>query len=232
MSSLATHTDLALCEPLQHALDRWGVRYWFDTHDAVIGNALLTEVLGAMRHSQHLIRVCTVNTHASLWMQRELGMFLAFEAVRLDNGASPGKIVTVRFDGYHPDALDQARLYIDASQRPTTAWVDDVRRALDLDMGVVTFDGSDADYLWWIQHYRHGYALSIRRGANPGNLMLHRMTCGYVSSGTGMEAGNWSFTEGSAFKVVALTGEKLQEWAQQRYGPNTHLAMTCACLRP
>jgi hypothetical protein len=225
-----THADIALCEPLQQALDRWGVRYWFDTSSAVIGNALLSEVLSAMQRSQHLLRICTSNTNASSWMQRELGMFLAFETARLDQGQPQGKIITVRFDGYSPDAIDQTRLFVDAAEKPTAAWIDDVRRALGRDMGAVVFDGSDADYLWWICKYSRGYVISVKRGANSGSLMLHRANCGYVSSPTGRDPGDWKFTEGGVFKVAALTGEELQLWAQQRNASRAQLVLTCTCL--
>jgi hypothetical protein len=56
--------------------------------------------------------------------------------------------ISLCFPGYQTEPLDRVVKYIDAADPalPQAAWLDELRRALDLPMGWVVFDRDDRDY--------------------------------------------------------------------------------------
>ena len=68
----------------------------------------MAQILTNMRDRDVLIRVCTGNTATSHWMDREFGMYLAYQHGRKQRDPQhEGKLITLRFLGYEPDAFDQ-----------------------------------------------------------------------------------------------------------------------------
>jgi TIR domain len=224
------HADNELCAPLLQALTAWGADYWFDIRNAAVGQVLTEEILQALHDRDVLLRICTPAAAQSVWMQRELGMFLAFQVAKTASARERqqgGKLISVCFPGYEPDVLEQSYLHISTTGRPEAAWLDQLRIALGKPMGWVRFDRSDADYLWWVHAYEQGYVVNADRRPRPHALTLHRAHCGVMRGpyppGT--------FTERDAIKICAATREDLETWALQEVGESAHLADGCACIQ-
>jgi DNA-binding MarR family transcriptional regulator len=75
---------------------------------------------------------------------------------------------------------------------------------------MIIFLNDDAAYRWWIGHHRGGFVLDGRRRPKLGHLVLHRATCGEISS---YHSTRRHWTTGSRLKAVSLNREELIVWA-------------------
>jgi hypothetical protein len=162
-------------------------------------------------------------------MHRELGMFLAYE--RADERNWTGRqrtLIPVCFAGYEPDVLERARLYVDATSGPTSAWLDGVRKALGI--GWMTFDHDDQGFLWWIGHYPRGYMVNATAGADHkprlDALKLHRARCGHF----GGDIGPGGYTAGGRIKICSESAADLERWASVMLGATTPLVRCTTCV--
>jgi hypothetical protein len=223
------HADTERSKPLRAALSRWGVDFWFDDSNAQVGHVLLDELLTGIRPCDILIRLCTPETHRSVWMQRELGMYLAYQREKsLQIPGHQSKLINVCFEGYHPDDLDHRYLFINVGEKPDAAWIDELRRALGKPMGAVEFKKDEASYLWWTGAYPEGYVLSADRKPKASWLALHRPYCDNVSNVK--RWGDGTFTEGAYIKICALDASELETWARTQVDPNATLITGCNCI--
>jgi TIR domain len=223
------HADANLAMPLRQALTRWSVDFWFDDSNAQVGHVLLDELLTAIHPCDILIRLCTSETPKSVWMQRELGMWLAFQREKsLQSPGHQGKVISICFDGYEPDDLDRRYLYIDAANLPSAAWVDRVRMALNKSMRTVKFVNDEASYLWWVAQYTDGYVLATEVVPKVRYLMLHRAFCTYVTNTNRYPPG--AFTEQGYIKICALNRDELEAWARDVIGETATPTTGCNCM--
>lgn len=223
------HADVARSMPLREALTRWNIDFWFDDSNAQVGYVLLDELLTGIQPCDVLIRLCTPKTPTSVWMQRELGMWLAFQREKsLQLPGYQSKVINICFDGYEPDDLDRRYLYIDAANLPNAAWIDRVRMALKREMGTVKFVNDEASYLWWVAQYHDGYVLNTEAHPKANYLMLHRAFCTNAKDAHRWEPG--AFTERGYIKVCALDPRELEAWARQAVGQGTSLNTGCNCV--
>lgn len=111
-----THTDNALCEPLIDRLEAWGIPYWLDRSNGQVGQMLADQIADQIEAADVFVRLCTPAAASSVWMHRELGMFLAYERTDVRSGGGRQRVlIPVCFAGYEPDMLERARLYVDAT---------------------------------------------------------------------------------------------------------------------
>jgi hypothetical protein len=223
------HSDVDKSILVRDALTQWGVDFWLDDSDAKVGHGLADELLAGIQPCDILIRLCTPATPESVWMQRELGMYLAFQHDKsLHTANHQGKLINICFQGYVPDGLDHRYLFINVGGKPTAAWVDELRRALDKPMGIVEFTKDEASYLWWIVRYSDRYVVSADRRPKANWLTLHRARCHFVSDAQRWGAG--AFVERDYIKICALDASELETWARTQVDPSATLNAGCNCI--
>jgi DNA-binding MarR family transcriptional regulator len=91
---------------------------------------------------------------------------------------------------------------------------------------MIIFLNDDAAYRWWIGHHRGGFVLDGRRRPKLGHLVLHRATCGEISS---YHSTRRHWTTGSRLKAVSLNREELIVWGAAETG---RAVTCCATCRP
>ena len=70
------------------------------------------------------------------------------------------------------------------------------------------FRDAEAQYRRWIAENPEAFVLNTRRTPDPSYLILHRATCGSISTNAGD-----NYTTGSYMKVGALAAGELEGWA-------------------
>ena len=47
---------------------------------------------------------------------------------------------------------------------------------------MIRFENDDRTYLAWLRHHPAGHVLNVRARPDPNYVVLHRATCGFISS--------------------------------------------------
>ncbi len=144
-------------------------------------------------------------------------------------------MISLCFSGYRVEPMDRVAKYIDASapDLPQAAWLDELRRALDLPMGWVVFDRSDKDYFWWLATYPGGWVVNSWRIPDPDGLTLHHATCASIAwrpQDSEPAAPGFTYTEGRTIKICALERTELEAWAHMNVEASGKLEPCGACM--
>ncbi|HEX8036996.1 MAG TPA: right-handed parallel beta-helix repeat-containing protein [Ktedonobacterales bacterium] len=127
------HDDNARCAPLLAALDAWDVDYWFDTQQLGPGDDLSHGIQRAIAERDIFIRICTPAAQRSYWVKLETGAFRGLQARAHRAGDDTRVLINLILDaGYEPEPFDYAHIFVDATNKPQRAWLDDLRRALGI----------------------------------------------------------------------------------------------------
>jgi hypothetical protein len=143
------HEDTERCKPLLDALDAWKVDYWFDTARMHAGDQLTSRIQQALEERDIFLRVCTSASQHSFWTTLESDAYRGIQA--RDRGRQPPRqrvFINVILDAaYTQQPFDYAAIFIDATDKPQDAWLDELRRALDaavLDSDQQPMDGGES----------------------------------------------------------------------------------------
>ncbi|MGZ6321702.1 MAG: right-handed parallel beta-helix repeat-containing protein [Ktedonobacterales bacterium] len=127
------HDDNTRCAPLLAALDAWDVDYWFDTQQLGPGDDLSHGIQRAIAERDIFIRICTPAAQRSYWVKLETGAFRGLQARAHRAGDDTRVLINLILDaGYEPEPFDYAHIFVDATNKPQRAWLDDLRRALGI----------------------------------------------------------------------------------------------------
>lgn len=133
-----SHEDNALCEPLLTALDAWGVDYWFDRTAMRAGDPITPTILDAITARDYFIRVVTAAVRRRPeWVNRETTHFLGLLAQERVSGSNTQRrlINLVLEPGYDDPRFSESKA-IKAFEGPQKSWLDELRKALGLEIGV------------------------------------------------------------------------------------------------
>lgn len=127
------HDDAARCAALMKWLDAWGVQYWFEARSDDTGQ-LSQNTQMALSNAAIFLRICTPAANRSYWMSLEMGAFLSTQADEHRRGvASNRSLVSLILDpGYQRQPFDHAGAIVDATNKPQTAWLNDLRAAFGM----------------------------------------------------------------------------------------------------
>src|SRR5262249_34258431 len=119
---------------LRAALAAWGVDYFYEERGKDAGAQLSARVQQAISDSDIFLRVCTEATPRSYWMSLEAGAYLGLqsEAHRQGRAAPRRQVNLILSYDYVQEPFDRAGVLIDATQRTTLQWVNELRGALGL----------------------------------------------------------------------------------------------------
>ena len=199
------HADEALVAPLFRALSEWELDTWYDKNDLRAGDVLNEQIVVQIGDRDILIRASTPAARHSSWMERELWLAEALATIERHNGQLKRRMLNIVFSTYEPGESEQAKLFIDARNRPEIAWLDELRRTLELPERPVRFAQDDAGYHWWLGHYTTGFVLNVDWYPKANSYcVLHRATCHQILMA------NTTSTP----KVCSEAAEKLQAWAR------------------
>lgn len=125
--------DAARCAALVKWLDAWGVDYWLETRTDDVGQ-LTQNTQMALAESAIFLRICTPAANRSYWMSLELGAFLSLQAEEQRRGAlGTRSLVSLILDPtYQRQPFDHSGAIVDATNRPQTAWLADLRAAFGM----------------------------------------------------------------------------------------------------
>lgn len=127
------HDDNARCALLLAALDAWNVDYWFDTQQLGPGDDLSQGIQHAIAERDIFIRICTPAAKHSYWVKLETGAFRGLQARAHRMGDDTRVLINLILDaGYEPEPFDYAHVFVDATNKPQRAWLDELRRALGI----------------------------------------------------------------------------------------------------
>jgi hypothetical protein len=231
-----SHTNDAhdTCAAIYEYLTSKLVDCWYDARDMQPGQILTAEMQREIEARDVFLRVCTPQANSSFFMQLERDLLIALQAT--ENRSERRRLaISLCFPGYQVEPLDRVAKYIDASSPtfPKAAWLDELRRALDLPMGWIVFDRRDNDYFWWIATYPEGWVVNSWRNPDPAELTLHHANCATIAwrpKDQGPVAPGFTYTEGNAIKVCALDRTELYSWATSRVGASAVLTPCGACM--
>jgi hypothetical protein len=82
----------------------------------------------------------------------------------------------------------------------------------------------DAGYLAWVESHQHGFVVNTFRKPDPRYLILHRATCGTITS---KPARGDRWTTGDFIKACSETRAALDQWARQIAGGELHPCALC-----
>jgi hypothetical protein len=189
------------------------------------GQILTTEMQREIAARDVFLRVCTPQAANSFYMQVERDLLLALQAAEYQTERKR-LAISLCFAGYDVEPLDRITKYIDASspRQPQAAWLDALRRALDLPMGWVLFDTSTDDYLWWVQTYPQGWVVNSWSSPSADGLTLHHASGGNIASP------GPTYVGGTTIKICALDRAVLQTWAVSQVGPHAALTPCGSCM--
>ena len=94
---------------------------------------------------------------------------------------------------------------------------------------MIEFLDNDEGYLSWIAKNPDGFVLNVRRIADPGYVVLHRASCGSISTDK-RESG--AYTTRDYRKVCAVKIVKLQIAAKQEGRRDGSFSNWCGLCRP
>jgi hypothetical protein len=128
------HDDNDRCAPLLAALDAWGVDYWFDTRRMEAGDDLSHAIQRAIAERDLFLRICTPAAQHSYWVRLETEAFRGLQARQHRAGSDALRVLInlILDPAYEPEPFDYAHIFIDATSKPRRAWLDELRRALDV----------------------------------------------------------------------------------------------------
>ena len=217
------------CTAIYTYLTSKGVDCWYDVHNMAPGQILTTEMQREIAARDVFVRVCTPQATTSYYMQLERDLLTALQAAEYQT-EHRRLAISLCFAGYPVEPLDRITKYIDASSStmPQAAWLDELRRALDLPMGWVLFDKSNDDYLWWIKTYPHGWVVNADWRPRPDWLTLHYAACGNIASYS--PGAGYTYVGGATIKICALDRNELAAWAVSQVGPEATLSPCGSCM--
>jgi len=96
-------------------------------------------------------------------------------------------------------------------------------------MAVRKFDGDDAGYLDWIAANPQGFVVNTRRYDDPSYFVLHRASCGTISSDK-VRAGAW--TERNYVKLCSTEIGPLLDAAQELGCKDDDFSKACSRCHP
>lgn len=125
--------DAARCAALLKWLDAWGVEYWFEARTDDIGQ-LTQNTQTALAECAVFLRICTPPANRSYWMSLELGAFLSLQAEEQRRGVQSSRsLVSLILDpAYQRQPFDHSGAIVDATDKPQTAWLADLRAAFGM----------------------------------------------------------------------------------------------------
>jgi outer membrane protein assembly factor BamB len=128
------HEDAARCAPLLRVLGAWGVEYWFDSPEERAGGQLSGQAQSALATCDVLLRICTSATKRSYWMSLEAGAFLSQMADdhRREEAGRRRMVNLILDPAYQREPFDASATVVDATNRVSPDWVNQLRRALNL----------------------------------------------------------------------------------------------------
>lgn len=122
------HDDNDRCAPLLAALDSWGIDYWFDTRRLHPGDSLSREIEAAITARDCFIRICTPAAAESYWVRLETDAFRSLIAAELKHHRQSRVLINLILDpAYQRTPFDGASLFIDATNKPPTQWLAELR---------------------------------------------------------------------------------------------------------
>jgi eukaryotic-like serine/threonine-protein kinase len=129
-----TREEAARCTPLLRVLGAWGVEYWFDTAEERAGGQLSNQAQRALATCDVLLRICTGATKRSYWMSLEAGAFLSLLADdhRKQESGRRRMVNLILDPAYQREPFDASATVVDATNRVSPGWVNDLRHALSL----------------------------------------------------------------------------------------------------
>ncbi len=128
-----THADNARCEPLLAALDAWRVDYWYDSQQLDAGQQLSPRLQEAISQRDVLLRVCTVNTANSYWMNLEQSAFRATQYQRRRGRGGSGARLSIDLvldAAYTPGSAESADVVVSAVNKPQRVILAELATAL------------------------------------------------------------------------------------------------------
>lgn len=129
------HEDNERCEPLLHVFNTWRIDYWFDKQRMRAGQGISSKIQQALEERDVLLRVCTASAQRSYWVGLETDAFRGLMAEDHRRGLIDKRaLLNLILDkSYKRQPFDLATVYIDAMGQPESAWLRDLRWALDLE---------------------------------------------------------------------------------------------------
>ena len=126
------HEDNQRCEPLLTVLTTLGIDHWFDTQQLNAGKMLAANIQRAITERGIFIRICTRAAQQSYWVNLETGAFRGLQAEAFKQGHPNERVlINMIFDtNYVREPFDLATIYIDCVNQPQSAWIAELRRAL------------------------------------------------------------------------------------------------------
>ena len=94
---------------------------------------------------------------------------------------------------------------------------------------MITFVGDDLSYLDWVGAHPDGLVLNVRRSASPDYVVLHRASCGSISSD---KQAPGAFTARAYRKVCAITEAELKLAAKSEGRSDGTFSRRCGLCRP
>ena len=94
---------------------------------------------------------------------------------------------------------------------------------------MILFDHDEVGYLAWLDAHPAGFVLNVRKRHDPRYVVLHRATCGSISS-TKMEHG--AYTERGYRKWCGDSVESLREAAQREGRADGSFSKCCGLCQP
>lgn len=85
----------------------------------------------------------------------------------------------------------------------------------------------DEHYLRWIEENPDGFVINAQNPPSPNNLVLHRSTCGDISTPTRT---NW--TTRDYLKVCSRNVDELRNWSTRRVGGELKPCQHCHVSEP
>jgi outer membrane protein assembly factor BamB len=125
--------DIARAASLVKWLSAWGVDYWLEAQAQESGQ-LAQNTQAALAESGVFLRICTPAANRSYWMSLELGAFLSLQADEQRRGVANRRLlVSLILDpDYQRQPFDHSNPIIDATTKPQTEWLSELRALLDL----------------------------------------------------------------------------------------------------
>jgi hypothetical protein len=88
---------------------------------------------------------------------------------------------------------------------------------------------TDEEWLRWATEHPGGYVLNIRTNYSPDYVVLHRATCGKVTSETVVPG---AYCERGYRKVGALNVQSLSDWSRSIGRADGSFSRRCGMCRP
>lgn len=126
------HVDNGFCDPLHAWLKFWGIECWYDRANMDQSHMIANIISQAIKERDILLRVCTAPAQRSFFVNLEREIFIALMAEDHRRGqGGKRKLINLLVDpNYALEPVDLAFVFIDATGKPTAAWLEELRTAL------------------------------------------------------------------------------------------------------